>query len=105
MPILEAKQRFTRQNVERAPARPGVYALYTDDGVAFYGAAGRGETIRSRLADHLSGVESPGGTSAKYFNFEVTRFPLSRECALLEEHRRATWAVPPFNDLSARPLR
>lgn len=105
MPILEQKRRFNRKNVEQAPERPGVYALYTEDGVAYYGVAGRGETIRSRLADHLSGRAAPGRSSAKYFNFEVTRFPLSRECALLEEHRRSTWAVPPFNDFSPRPLR
>jgi len=98
MPIRAEKRRFTRKNVDLAPEQPGVYALYTDDGVAYYGAARAGETLRSRLAAHLHGQQAPGRGAAKLFNFEVTRFPMSRESALLEEHKRAQWRLPPYND-------
>jgi hypothetical protein len=97
MPIYGEKHRFTRKNVELAPNAPGVYALYSDTEVAFYGAAGGGETIRARLTEHLWGRQTPGRSDAKLFSYEVTRFPLSRERALLEEHRRTTWRLPPYN--------
>jgi len=60
MPIHGDKHRFTRKNVELAPDAPGVYALYADGEVAFYGAADGGETIRSRLSDHLWGRDMRG---------------------------------------------
>jgi hypothetical protein len=34
---------------------------------------------------------------AKLFSYEVTRYPLSRERALLEEYRRTTWRLPEYN--------
>jgi len=98
MPIRAERQRFTRKNVELAPEQPGVYALYTDEGVAYYGAARTGETLRSRLVAHLQGQQAPGRGAAKSFNFEVTQFPMSRESALLEEHKRSQWRLPPYND-------
>lgn len=98
MPISGEKHRFTRKNVELAPEQPGVYAIYTDDGVVFYGAAGQGETIRRRLAEHMSGRAAPGRAAAKAFSYEITRFPMSRERALLEEYKRMQWRLPPFNE-------
>jgi hypothetical protein len=102
MPILGEKHRFTRSNVELAPNAPGVYALYVGDEVAFYGAAGAGETIRSRLSEHLGGRQAPGRDAARAFSYEVTRFPMSRERALLEEHRRRTWRLPDYNQPERR---
>ena len=101
MPIIGEKHRFTLKNVESAPNAPGVYALYMDNEIAFYGAAGGEDTIRSRLADHLWGRQSPGRGAARAFSSEVTRFPLSRGQALLEEHRRSTWRLPRYNEVSA----
>lgn len=98
MPIRAERRPFTRQNVDLTPEQPGVYALYTDEGVAYYGAARPGETLRSRLAAHLQGQHAPSHGAAKLFNFEVTRFPMSRESALLEEHRRSKSRLPPYND-------
>lgn len=98
MPIIGDKHRFTRRNVDLVPDATGVYALYDNGEVAYYGAAvGRGETIKSRLSEHLIGRHAPGRTSTKDFSYEVTRFPLSRERALLEEHRRNNHEFPPFN--------
>lgn len=79
--------------------------LRTDDDVACYGVAGPGRnvtgpggTLRSRLAAHLQGQHAPGRGTAKPFNFEVTRLPMSRERSLLEGHKRANWRLPPDND-------
>jgi len=104
MPINGDKHRFTRRNVELVPDAPGVYALFDEAEVAFYGSArGGGDTIRARLGDHLAGRQAPGRVRAKLFSFEVTQYPRSRERALLEEHRRATWRLPEFN--ASRPGR
>jgi excinuclease UvrABC nuclease subunit len=104
MPINGDKHRFTRANVELVPDAPGVYALFDEAEVAYYGSAqGGSDTIRARLGDHLAGRQAPGRIKAKLFSFEVTRYPLSRERALLEEHKRATWRLPEFN--ATRPER
>lgn len=103
MPILGEKHRLNRENVSLAPDTSGVYALYVDGEVAYYGAAGGRETIRSRLAEHLIGWTQPGRKWARQFSFEVTRFPLSRECALLEEHKRQRWRLPTYN-VRPRPI-
>lgn len=98
MPIIGDKHRFTRENVELAPEAPGVYALFENGQVAFYGRAqGGADTIRLRLSEHLEGRQAPGGVDAKLFSYEVTRFAASRERALLEEHHRRTRLWPTYN--------
>ena len=97
MPIFGEKRRFTPENVELAPDAPGVYALYVEDEVAFYGTASGGETIRDCLSEHLRGREAPGRQAARDFSYEITRFPRSRARALLEEHARVRWRLPDYN--------
>jgi hypothetical protein len=98
MPINGDKHRFTRRNVELAPDAPGVYALFENGEVKFYGRAQGGhDTIRSKLGEHLAGRQAPGRVKAKLFSYEVTRYPATRERALLEEHRRRTWNWPEYN--------
>jgi hypothetical protein len=98
MPIQGIKHRLNQKNVDLAPDSSGVYALFADGEVAFYGAAGQGETLRDRLGQHLSGGQEPGSTAAKLFCYEVTGYPMSRECALLEEHRRDMRRLPRYNN-------
>jgi hypothetical protein len=99
MPMNGEKHRFSRKNVELlAPEVPGVYALYVDDGVAFYGAARGDETIRSCLVEHLWGRQLPGRDEAKAFSFETTRFAMARAMALLDEHRRVSRRLPRYNE-------
>lgn len=94
--------RLTRNNVDQVPEAPGVYALYEGGQVIYVGAAiGRGETIRSRLREHLAGSQPPGRATAKAFSYEVTRYPLSRERALLEEERRNRRDMPTFKRTSS----
>ncbi len=102
MPINGDKHRFTRKNVELAPDAPGVYALFDNSEVAYYGRAGGGsDTIRARLCEHLAGRQAPGRVKAKLFSYEVTRYPMSRERALLEEHKRNNWRLPEYNMAAA----
>lgn len=104
MPINGDKYPFTRRNVELVPDAPGVYALFDEAEVAYYGSAqGGSDTIRARLGDHLAGRQAPGRIKAKLFSFEVTHYPLSRERALLEEYKRNTRQLPEFN--ASRPER
>jgi hypothetical protein len=97
MPIFGPAKRFTRNNVDLAPDEPGVYALVVEGDIAFYGCSRGDETIRSRLSDHLAGRQAPGREVISAFSYEVTRFTMARECALLEEHLRRTWQLPTYN--------
>lgn len=97
MPIFSQAHRFTRRNVDLAPDEPGVYALVVEDDIAFYGSTKTGQTIRACLREHLAGRQTPGREVIRSFSCEVTRFPLSRACALLEEHLRRTWRLPAYN--------
>lgn len=98
MPIFGEKHPFTRTNVELAPDAHGVYALYGENEVAFYGVARGEDTLRGCLALHLWGRQQPGREETKRFAFEVTRFPMARTLALLEEHRRSNRRLPPYNE-------
>ncbi len=105
MPINGDKHRFTRKNVELVPEAPGVYALFDEVEVAYYGRAqGGADTIRAQLGEHLAGRQAPGRVKAKLFSFEVTHYPLSRERALLEEYRRNTWRLPEFNTAAPQAI-
>ena len=62
MPIIGDKHRFTRKNVELVPEAPGVYALFAEAEVAYFGRAqGGADTIRARLGDQ-SGRAPGAGT-------------------------------------------
>jgi hypothetical protein len=100
MPIKGEKHPLNRKNVDLAPASSGVYALFTEHEVTYYGAARQGETIRDRLGRHLSGQHPPGRAGATAFSYEITGYPKSRESALLEEHRRSNQRLPRFNGIS-----
>jgi hypothetical protein len=103
MPITAEKRPFARVHVERAPEASGVYAILIDGEIAYYGAAlGGSDTIRRRLVEHLSGRRAPGPSTVAAFLCEVTGYPKSRTCALLEEHRRNTRRLPLFNMPEAR---
>lgn len=97
MPIQGEKHRLNRKNVDMAPAAEGVYALFADEELTYYGAAGRGETIRDRLVGHLAGGREQGRPSITTFSYEITSYPMSREAALLEEYRRKNRSMPRFN--------
>ncbi len=75
---------FTEMNIKRAPASPGIYALYDGAGVIYYGrAAGGSATLRSRLMDHIAGRDSACTRGARSFTWEACLNPEARDDALL----------------------
>lgn len=92
LPIADEKfKRLKLENVDRAPRKRGVYALYEDRTLIFLGSAsGKTETIRSRLRSHL-GTAPKGATRYKR---ELTSDPEARLASLLAEYT-ATNGSPP----------
>ncbi len=95
MPIADPKfKRLTPKNVDRAPLKRGVYALYADRTLVFLGQAlGGGDTIRSRLRDHLSSKPQP----ATRYKREPSPTPKARLKKLLQEHVAAHGSLPTQN--------
>jgi hypothetical protein len=79
--------------LEGAPAQPGVYALWQDDELVYYGRAVGSATIRSRLLEHFAGQNVP----ATHYSWEICDDPAAREAELLEEYRRRFQRVPRDN--------
>jgi hypothetical protein len=99
MPIGGDKYTFNKDNVDRAPAQHGVYALYDGDALIYYGrASGEGVTIRSRLQSHLAGNEGSCTKKATSYRRETTESAKTREVALLEEFQRQYRTLPRCNE-------
>ncbi len=95
MPIDDPKfKRFTPANVDVAPLKRGVYALYAKRELVFLGhAAGNGDTLRSRLRAHLSGA----ATGFTHYKREPSQQPKARLRALLDEYIASNGRPPPEN--------
>jgi hypothetical protein len=98
MTILDPKFKVLRaKNVNRAPRKRGVYALYKDRTLVYLGKAmGDTDTIRSQLRSHL---ESPPKGATRYKR-EPTKEPGARLEALLKEHV-ATHRKPPIGNVGS----
>ncbi|OAI50671.1 hypothetical protein AYO46_09575 [Betaproteobacteria bacterium SCGC AG-212-J23] len=98
-PEPERRYRFARIVLLGAPANAGVYALWDDEELVYYGRAQGGDvTIRSRLLDHLEGRLS--ATRASHYSWELCEDPAAREAELLAEYRRIFGRPPRFNAAS-----
>ena len=100
MPIDGGKYEFTLQNLNKAPDKAGVYALFDGNEIIYYGRAQGGDvTIRSRLKDHKSGREGSCTSNASHYMREVTSSPVKREQELLEEYKQThNGKLPRCND-------
>lgn len=96
MPITAPRHIFTPSNIALAPETAGVYGLYARNETIYYGRSS--QSIRSRLADHLSGREGACTQNAVEFNWEVPLYPTTREKELLEEHKRVYGQYPRCNE-------
>jgi hypothetical protein len=95
VPQPERRYRFTRVVLAGAPAEGGIYALWEDDELVYYGRAMGGDaTIRSRLLEHLAG---PQGQSVTHYSWEICRDPVGREAELLREYRGIFGRPPRYN--------
>ena len=87
--IEDGRYRFNSENIDRSPEEPGVYALYDDSELIYYGRAqGNTVTIRSRLQSHLRGDEGSCTQNATHYKREPCPNPVTREKELLEEFKK-----------------
>jgi hypothetical protein len=97
MPIASPRYALTKTMVAGAPNDPGVYALWENDELIYYGhARGRGATIQSCLKQHVDGAN--GCTAAAtHYGWEISANPPIREAELLREFERAHKRLPRCN--------
>ena len=95
MSIIDPKfKRLKLENVDHAPRKRGVYALYDDKNLIYLGkASGKADTIRSRLRSHLDA--SPEG--ATRYKREPAKEPDARLKSLLVEYSAAHGHLPRGN--------
>ena len=96
MPVNGSKLQFTETNVNLSPDKPGVYVLYVDGHLIYYGSSEK--SIRSRLQDHLAGREGQCTQVTDVFGFEIALKPLKREQELILEYRSAFGVLPLCNN-------
>ena len=97
MPIASPRYAFNAVMVSGAPRDPGVFALWENDDLIYYGRAlGGGTTIQSRLREHLdNGVHGTSG--ATHYGWEIAANPRVRELELLREYEKTHGRLPRCN--------
>ena len=97
MPIASPRYAFNATMVAGAPPDPGVFALWENDEVIYYGRAlGNGATIQSRLREHLE-TGAHGTAAATHYGWEIAANPRVREVELLREFQRSYGRLPRCN--------
>ena len=89
---------FTDGNIAMAPAGRGVYTLYHNGVVCYFGSATEG-AIRERLQSHKRGGEGPCTKAATHFTYELHANPKLREQQLLTAFRQAYNRLPECNEV------
>jgi excinuclease UvrABC nuclease subunit len=89
MPVSGKSFDFTKDNVDKSPAEPGVYELSEGGTVSYIGMSK--SSIRSRLQSHQSGAEGACTKGAKTYKREITASAIaaSREDTLLTEYKNS----------------
>lgn len=100
MPIIGNRLAFTQENIEHAPDEPGVYVLYMDAHLVYYGSTEL--SVRSHLLDHLSGNNGKCTAAATVYGCEVVLKPAQRERDLLKEYKTAYGSLPLCNGIMAQ---
>lgn len=81
----------------KAPATPGVYALFQNGELIYYGSS---ETsILGRLQSHARGDDGPCTQAATHFAFEECGQPMLRKRGLLIVYQGAFGRLPRCNDM------
>jgi len=97
MPIASPRYALTPVMVGGAPADPGVYALWENDELIYYGhARGESVTIQSCLREHLARGNACTA-SATHYGWEISANPPLREAELLREFQRTHKRLPRCN--------
>jgi hypothetical protein len=98
MPFGGGRYRFTRSMVEGAPADPGVYALWENDELIYYGrASGNAISIQLALLEHLARRAGACTQGATHYGWEISLDPVGREAELLAEYKAAFKRLPRCN--------
>jgi hypothetical protein len=87
--------------VSGAPTEPGVFALYEDEEIVYYGCAVQGSTIQSALNEILLRVRTGNGGCLQRVNrytWEINFRPRLREAQLLREYETAHQHAPRCNE-------
>jgi hypothetical protein len=85
MPIASPRYALTQTTVAGAPADPGVYALWENQELIYYGRArGESATIQSCLRQHLA-RGNHCTARATHYAWEISANPSAREAELLRE--------------------
>jgi hypothetical protein len=97
MPIASPRYALNKTMVGGAPNDPGVYALWEEDELIYYGhARGGSVTIQSCLKEHLAGGN--GCTAgATHYGWEIAANPPLREAQLVREFERQYKRLPRCN--------
>jgi hypothetical protein len=97
MPIASPRYAFTQVMVSGAPNDPGVFVLWENDELIYYGhARGGSMTIQSCLSEHLA-RKLACTENATHYGWEIAANPPAREAELLREFERAHRALPRCN--------
>jgi hypothetical protein len=85
--------------VEGAPAERGVYALWENEELIYYGRASSSAiTIQFALLEHLAGRAGACTGRATHYGWEITFDPVAREAELLAEYKVAFKRLPRCNE-------
>ena len=103
MSIQHPNLPFTAPLVAAAPDTSGVFALWQDGAIVYYGKASSGAaTIRSALDGHLKG-RSFNGDKPMRCSWEIADDPERRHAQLLVEFEVAHQRMPRWNDPERLP--
>jgi hypothetical protein len=103
MTISSRSLPFTASLIAAAPHTPGVYALWQNGAVVYYGNAFAGAaTIHSALDEHFSG-QAWSELRATRCSWEVAEDPERRLSELIMEFEVAHQCMPRWNDPQRLP--
>ena len=97
MPIASPRYALTPVMVSGAPNDPGVFALWENDELIYYGhARGESATIQSCLKEHLT-RQHACTAGATHYGWEIAANPAQREADLRREFERQHKRLPRCN--------
>jgi len=91
VPIASPRYAFNATMLAGAPPDPGVFALWENEELIYYGA-----TIQSRLREHLE-TGAHGASRATHYGWEIAANPRVRELELLREFEKMHGRLPRCN--------
>jgi hypothetical protein len=98
MKIRGKQHSFESKSINKSPKKSGIYVLYKEDNIIYYGKASN--NIRKRLQSHLRGDEGLCTQSATHYKRQPTSKPAKREKRLLAAYEKKHGSFPHCNERS-----